>query len=103
MINCSEKAKASFTNLGVTYLNLGWGDEIVDGLFQNLKEFDNMFNFIENALDLGDSVLVNSYYGRTKACICVMLYIAQKYRWTIFKTLDFMKNRRPDLALDDET
>ena len=73
-----ERANTSFVEQGVNYFNLNWNFNVSRILFRNLQEFDQMFNFIDNALEKSETVLIYSPHGRTRAAVCVTLYLANK-------------------------
>jgi len=58
-----------------------------------------IFEFIEEALDATESVLVHSVRGQSRATCCLAAYIMRKYRWSLLKTLEFLNSRRPDLEI----
>ncbi|CAM9910158.1 unnamed protein product, partial [Ectocarpus sp. 13 AM-2016] len=55
-------------------------------------------NFIDEAAEKGDSVLVHSLDGRGRCIACVSAYLMFRYRWSFEKALDFLCNKRPDAA-----
>jgi len=60
---------------------------------------DECFAFIEEAILKGDSVLVHSVKGQSRACTVLATYVMRKYRWALLKTLEFLNSRRPDLEI----
>ena len=44
-------------------------------------------------------MLVHSNRGQSRASSVLVVYFMQKYRWTLFKTLEFLNSRRPDLEV----
>ena len=101
IINCASKQVANhWEAIGVKYFSLYWQDSdiqlIVDkkGLL-----FNKLYDFIESTLTQGESVLVHSVRGQCR-CICVVTaYMMRKYRWNLFKTLEFINFRRPDMEV----
>ena len=101
IINCASKQVANhWEAIGVKYFSLYWQDSdiqlIVDkkGLL-----FNKLYDFIESTLSQGESVLVHSVRGQCR-CICVVTaYMMRKYRWNLFKTLEFINFRRPDMEV----
>ena len=57
------------------------------------------YNFIDNAIQKGDSVLVHSVNGLNRAGTIVTAFLMRKYRWTLQKTIQFMLSRRPDFRI----
>ena len=101
IINCASKQVANhWEAIGVKYFPLYWQDTdyqiIVD---KKNQVFNKIFDFIEETLSIGESVLVHSVRGQCR-CICVVAaYIMRKYRWNLFKTLEFLNFRRPDMEV----
>ena len=58
-----------------------------------------IFEFIEEALESTESVLVHSVRGQSRATCCLAAYIMRKYKWSLLKTLEFLNSRRPDLEI----
>ena len=56
-------------------------------------------NFIDEAHSKGESVLIHSLRGQSRASVVLAVYFMQKYKWTLFKTLEFLNSRRPDLEI----
>ena len=44
---------------------------------------DEIYTFVEEALDAGDSVLIHSVEGDSRACFCASVYFMLKYRWYV--------------------
>ena len=87
---------------GIEYLNY-WG--LIRVLFTQLlldpkDEASNaIFEFIEEALDATESVLVHSVRGQSRATCALAAYIMRKYKWSLLKSLEFLNSRRPDLEI----
>lgn len=60
---------------------------------------NEILNFIEEALENGESCLVHSIRGQSRASVALSVYFMQKYRWSLYKTLEFLNSRRPDLEI----
>jgi protein-tyrosine phosphatase len=58
-----------------------------------------IFEFIEEALEQTESVLVHSVRGQSRATCALAAYIMRKYKWTLLKSLEFLNSRRPDLEI----
>lgn len=42
---------------------------------------DEIYSFIEEAIDVGESVLIHSTDGVSRASFCACVYFMLKYRW----------------------
>ncbi len=58
-----------------------------------------IFEFIEEAVEQTESVLVHSVRGQSRATCTLAAYIMRKYRWSLLKSLEFLNSRRPDLEI----
>lgn len=47
----------------------------------------------------GESVLVHSVKGQNRSCCVLAAYFMKKYRWTLYKTLEFLHARKPTLEI----
>jgi len=101
IINCSGRQIANhWEPIGVAYLTFYWLDVDNQVLFdKNDKITSEILNFIEEAHTKGESVLVHSNRGQSRASAVLVVYFMQKYKWTLFKTLEFLNSRRPDLEI----
>ena len=69
------------------------------------------YNFITKTIKNGESILIHSVKGQGRACCIIIAYLMKRYtlffhpynkprfRWTLYKTLEFMHFRRPDLEI----
>jgi hypothetical protein len=86
--------------IGVVYLTLNWQDDEKQTLFDAAEKIpDEIFRFIDEAIEAHESVLIQSIKAQNRACFVIATYIMRKYRWGIMKTLEFLNSRRPDLEM----
>jgi protein-tyrosine phosphatase len=102
IVNCaSRQVPNHWEPIGVNYLSFSWLDtenQIV--LDTSDKNFSNIYSFIEKGLETGESILVHSVRGVSR-CVCVVTaYLIKKYQWSLYKSLDFIAFRRPDLDIN---
>jgi protein-tyrosine phosphatase len=85
----------------MNYINFPWLDvETQIILDSSDKNFAGLYQFIEQGLESGDSVLIHSVRSVSR-CVCVFsAYLIKKYQWSLYKSLDFIAFRRPDLDLN---
>ncbi|EAS00644.2 dual specificity phosphatase domain protein (macronuclear) [Tetrahymena thermophila SB210] len=87
-------------NLGVQYLTFYWQESDKQILFdKNIETVNQIVDFIEEANQNGESCLVHSVRGQSRACCILTAYFMRKYQWTLLKTLDYLNSRRPDLEI----
>ncbi len=60
---------------------------------------NELFQFIEEALESSESVLVHSVRGQSRSCCVLAAYLMKKYNWCLRKTMEFLQARRPDVSL----
>lgn len=58
-----------------------------------------IYDFIDEAHQATESVLVHSVRGQSRATCALAAFIMQRYRWSLLKTLEFLNSRRPDLEI----
>jgi hypothetical protein len=87
-------------SIGINYLTLNWIETDNQILFDAKDEIINeLFRFIDNALLKGESVLVQSVKGQNRSCCVLAAFFIKKYRWTLYKTLEFLHSRKPTLEI----
>ncbi|KRW99053.1 hypothetical protein PPERSA_11654 [Pseudocohnilembus persalinus] len=101
IINTSGKQIANFwENIGIAYLTLFWVENDNQVLFDPRNETVNeILDFVNEAHEQGESVLVHSVRGQSRACCVLASFFMMKYKWTLYKTLEFLNSRRPDLEI----
>lgn len=60
---------------------------------------NGLFNFIEEAMGEGRSCLVHSVNCKSRAFTVVAAYLIKRYSWSLEKTLDFVKLKKPELRV----
>ena len=89
-----------WANIGVKYLNFEWLDDDTQILFDSENIIsEKIFEFVEEAHKNGESCLVHSVKAQGRAAVALAVYFMRKYKWSLYKTLEFLNSRRPDLEL----
>jgi protein-tyrosine phosphatase len=101
VINCAAKQVPNhYKAIGIKYLPLLWLDSDNQTLFDlQDKTTSRIFEFIESAARKGESILVHSVRGQSRAASALACYFMIKYRWSLIKTLEFLDSRRPKLEI----
>lgn len=96
----SSEVSNEWVSLGITYLSFLWEDSETQIIFEeNSDTFEKCYTFIEDTLELGESVLINSVRGESR-CVCVVLgFLMKKYKWALTKSLEFLNSRKPDCKI----
>jgi hypothetical protein len=68
-------------------------------LDSNDQTVDLIFTFIENAINIGGSVLVHSVEGKGRCMIVTAAYFMRRFRWSYAKALQLLEFRRPGLQM----
>ena len=58
-----------------------------------------VIDFIEEANDDCDGVLVHSVRGQSRACCVLIIYLMMKFNWKLTKALEYINSRRPNLEI----
>ncbi|CAD8118164.1 unnamed protein product [Paramecium sonneborni] len=99
IVNCAAKQLLCvFENYGVSYLKFNWLENDQQILFPN-DTVNEIYQFIEQAHKNGESVLIHSVRGQSRSCCALAAYFMRKYKWKLYKTLEFLNSRRPDLEI----
>jgi len=101
VINTAGKQIPNYwETVGVAYLTYDWMDSENQIVFDPKGEVvEEIFNFIEEAAKLGEGVLVHSVKGQSRSCCVLTCYFMKRYRWSLYKTLEFLTSRRSDLEI----
>mmetsp|Transcript_53881 Transcript_53881/g.117576 ORF Transcript_53881/g.117576 Transcript_53881/m.117576 type:complete len:644 (+) Transcript_53881:135-2066(+) len=97
---CGRQVPNHWETIGVVYLTYYWVDAdtqvILDGRDVVANE---IFRFVEEALNGAESVLIHSVRGQSRSCCVLSAYMMAKHRWGLRKTMEFLSFRRPDMNL----
>jgi protein-tyrosine phosphatase len=85
IINCAGREVANaWERSGIRYLTYYWPEAGNCIIFDESNSvLDEIYSFIEEALEAGDSVLVHSTDGVSRASFCAAVYFMLKYRWWV--------------------
>lgn len=97
---CGRQVPNHWEPIGVIYLTYYWVDADNQIILDQRDVVPNeVFRFIEEALEGAESVLVHSVRGQSRSCCLLSAYLMKKYSWGLRKTMEFLSSRRPDLNL----
>ena len=101
IINCAAKLLPNYwEHLGIKYLTYYWTDKSTQVILDSKDKIANQsYDFINEALEANESVLIHSGKNQNRACIIAALWIMRKYRWSLLKTLEFLNYRKPNLDI----
>jgi len=101
VVNCSARQVPNhWEPIGVKYLSFAWLDhdsQII--LDSGDKNFLAICKFLKLALRNGESVLVHSVRGVSRSVCVVAAYLMKRFSWGLYKALEFIGSRRPDIDL----
>lgn len=101
IINCAGKQVPNlFEAAGILYLTFNWQESDTQIIFDEKDEvLRNVINFMELARCKAESVLVHCVQGLSRSCCVLAAYFMTKFKWNLYKTLEFLHSRRPDLEI----
>jgi protein-tyrosine phosphatase len=101
ILNCaSAEVRNEWESTGITYLSFPFKDTEDELIFDELFEtFFKCFDFIESALESGESILVHSVKCECRSVTIVLSFLMHKYKWSLTKSLEFLNSRKPDCKL----
>jgi protein-tyrosine phosphatase len=93
IVNCTDRVVNKYPNV-FEYLKLGLKDETS----QDLKFcFDECFQFIENHLKNGNSVLIHCMAGKSRSVSIVLAFLIYK-KWTLQEALKLVLKKRSNIS-----
>eukprot|EP00388_Colpodella_angusta_P003378 GDKJ01011927.1.p1 GENE.GDKJ01011927.1~~GDKJ01011927.1.p1 ORF type:complete len:1070 (-),score=274.17 GDKJ01011927.1:97-3306(-) len=101
VINCSvREIHNMWEQMGVKYLSYYWNDSDTQTILDSRDVVINeVVEFIQEALDVGESVLVHSAKGQSRSAVVILAYLMKQYNWSFQKAFQFFSSRRPDIKL----
>lgn len=82
-------------------LDLCWSEAAPEKLLAIAqREVQKVEKFVELAEEAGKSVLVVCSSGKNRALSLVALLLMRRYRWSFYKTLEFLDSKRPNLEIN---
>lgn len=101
VVNCAGRQVPNhWEPIGVCYLTYYWVDADSQIILDQRNVIANeIFQFVEEALQATESVLVHSVRGQSRSCCALAAYMMRKYSWGLRKTMEFLSSRRPDVDL----
>jgi len=103
VINCSASSIDNhWDSMGIVYLNYNWRDVDTETILDDYDVVANqVFDFIEEAEERGEGVLVQSFHGRSRSSCVLTAYLMKKYCWSLQTALEFLSFKCPVLNPND--
>lgn len=60
---------------------------------------NGIYNFVTNAHNDYQGVLIHSVNGRNRCCIAALIVLMQRFRWGLVKSLEFINAKKPGLEM----
>ena len=87
-------------SLGINYLTLNWSENERQILFDGKDIIaEKIVEFIDNSFIEGEGLLAHSFKGQNRVCIVVLIYLMKKYKWSLNKSLDYLKSKKNDVDI----
>ena len=101
MINASgNQIINQWETIGMKYLTLNWSESPNQILFDPNDEIaDKILFFIEDSFINGEGLLAHSFKGQNRVCIVVLIYLMKKYKWSLKKSMEYLKSRKQDVDI----
>ena len=101
IINCTgEQILNQWESIGINYLTINWSESPNQILFDIKDEIsDKILEFIDNALLIGEGILAHSLNGKNRVCIIVIIYLMKKYKWSLYKSMEYLKSKKNDVDI----
>ena len=104
MINATgNQIMNQWESIGISYLTLNWSEVPNQILFDSKDEIANkIVDFIDGSLlGKGEGLLAHSNKGQDRVCIVVLIYLMKKYKWSLIKSMQFLKSKKQDVDIPD--
>lgn len=104
IVNCVPRQVPNLfqQSLGLSYAACDLDEVLRRPLFDlKNREFMNLVQLIDRALEKTESVLVHSLNGLNRSPGLLIGYLMVKYCWGVDKAYDFMITKRSDVKLDE--
>ena len=89
IINCTKNKLPNIQN--ITYMNI----PIDDTSSQNIEQyFDSSYNFIENAVNTNNNILVHCFAGKSRSASILIAYFMKKNKWSYDLAYEYLKEKR---------
>jgi hypothetical protein len=90
----------NWESIGIKYLTLNWTENENQTLFDNKDEISNkIVEFIDKGIEEGEGILAHSFKGQNRVCIVVIIYLMKKYRWSLNKSMEYLKSKKKDVDI----
>ena len=101
MINAAgNEVKNTWENIGIKYLTLNWAEKVNQNLFDSKDEIANkIVQYIDDSLIKGEGLLAYSVNGKNRVCIVVLIYLMKKYKWSLDKSMEYLKCKKTDVEI----
>lgn len=101
IVNCAGREVMNhFESVGVEYLSFNWMDNDAQVIIDSRSSVVNsVSDFIDGALEKGESVLIHSVRGKSRCVTILAAYLMKKFKWKLNKALQFLQSRRSDVAI----
>ena len=87
-------------SVGINYLTLNWSENERQILFDGKDLIaERIVQFIDNSFIEGEGLLAHSFKGQNRVCIVVLIYLMKKYKWSLNKSLDYLKSKKNDVEI----
>jgi protein-tyrosine phosphatase len=99
IVNCAgAEVPNQWEHYGMSYLTFDWEDHPGFCIFDaNGTVLLQLVNFIDEALENFEGVLIHCTDGNSRSCTCAVAYLMRKYNWELDRALDFLVFKNPDL------
>lgn len=98
---CGYSVSNRWATMGIKYQTYKWMDNETQILLDESDSvMDEIYRFVEDALDRAEGVLIHSAKGKGRSCCVLCAYLMRRYRWGRDKAMTFLTFRRPDLEVN---
>ena len=102
IVNCwAKEFPCKYSKKGIKYLDLNWPESNSDEISRLFDRFLPVVEeFIEKAESKCESVLIFCSNGQNRSLCIVVSLLIKRFRWSFYKTLEFLDSKRPNLEIN---
>jgi protein-tyrosine phosphatase len=95
---CGHALDNDWENYGISYLTYQWADKASQTILDEEDTIaDEAFTFIEDGMQRGEGVLVQSCFGHSRSVCVLSAFLMRRHDWSLHETLEYIHFRCPSI------
>ena len=98
---CGNQIQCNLESSGIKYLTLNWQEyPSNNNIYINEDTVKKILYFIDDSIQNGDGLMIYSVRGQNRACVAIIIYLMEKYKWTLKKCKDYLSTKKKDININ---